>query len=110
MPFWLTHLKMDISELEKGQEKATEMHGELKYFPFEVRLKCLGLVSLEKRRLEGDILELYNIIPTAEKVERKTISPSPLTLELKVTRGNFSAQLSFREQMKGVSILLKKHN
>ena len=62
MQFWLPHLKKDIVELEKMQKRVTQMRTGLGHLPDEERLQRLGLLSLEKRSLRGDMIEMYQIM------------------------------------------------
>ena len=66
---WSPHLVKDIQVLESVQRTATKMVSKLKKLPYESRLHRLGLTTLERRRIRGDLIETFKILTGIEKVD-----------------------------------------
>ena len=67
---WNPYEKKDIDLLEGVQKRALRMINGYRYISYEARLRSTGLTTLVKRRVRGDLIEVFKIVHELDKVER----------------------------------------
>ena len=66
--FWSPYFRKDVDKLERVQRRVTKMIPRLRNKPYDERLKELGLFSLSKRRLRGDLIEIFKMFRGLDNV------------------------------------------
>ena len=70
---WSPYKKGTIKNQERVQRTATRRVKSLKGLTYEMRLKKLGLTTLEERRERGDVIETHKILHDLHSVDLSEI-------------------------------------
>ena len=85
LQFWSPHFRKDVEALERVQRRFTRMLPGMESRSYEERLRVLGLFSLERRRVRGDLIEVYKMIRGIDRVDSQRLFPQ---VEQTITRGH----------------------
>jgi hypothetical protein len=66
---WSPYLKKDIDMIERVQKRATRLIEGYWDICYEDRLERTGLISLEKRRVRGDLIQVFKMIKGVDKID-----------------------------------------
>ena len=67
--FWSPSLRKDIERLEAVQARATKLIPSIRHLGYVRRLERLNLYSLEKRRLRGQLIEIFKMIKGVNNID-----------------------------------------
>jgi len=68
---WSPYLRKDIDMIERVQRRATKLVDGLKDVNYWDRLEATSLISLEKRRIRGDLIQVFKIMKGIDKIDYK---------------------------------------
>ena len=66
---WSPLLRKDIDMIERVQRRATKLIEGYKDLSYDDRLEKTGLISLEKRRVRGDLIQVFKMLKGFDKID-----------------------------------------
>jgi hypothetical protein len=82
--FWSPNLSKDIKRLERIQARATKLIPEVRHLSYEERLRKLGMITLEARIVQLDMVQVFKIIKGIDNIDYRHF----FTLNVNQTRNN----------------------
>ena len=73
---WHPRFKLNKAYIEKVQRRATKPIPTLRHEPYDARLRCLKLSSLDYRRRRGDMLQVFRILNGLNRLDPQLFSSS----------------------------------
>ena len=73
MQFWSPQFRKDIDAIERVQRRDTILIPGRAGLSYEGRLKETGLYSRERRRLQGDMMEMFKIMKGTDKINAEVL-------------------------------------
>jgi len=67
---WSPHYFKDINKIEKVQKRAVNMIKDIRSIDYTGKLRELNLFSMSRRRMRGDMIEVYKILSGKEKIDK----------------------------------------
>ena len=62
---WCPYFWKDIDSIQNVQHRAIKLKNKL----YEERLQALGVTSLEKRKIRGDLIQVFRIVRSCDRIE-----------------------------------------
>jgi len=66
---WCPYLRKDIDMIERVQRRATKLIEGFRNMSYSERLSQTGLISMEKRRVRGDLIEVFKMLKSNDRVD-----------------------------------------
>ena len=66
---WCPYLKKDIEIIERVQHRATKLISECAGLTYNNRLDRTNLITLEKRRMRGDLIQVFKLLKGIDKID-----------------------------------------
>ena len=82
---WNTRYQADKMLVERVQRRATRIIPSIRHLPYTERLEALKLPSLQHRRRRGDMIQVFKIMISTDRLDKEKLFPSPPNLG---TRGH----------------------